>query len=60
VKGGGGEASSMRRCSRHRGEERRRAASAVWRCRNGGTLYRLGEAMEGTGDVRSSAAGSGD
>jgi hypothetical protein len=41
VKGEGGEASSMRRCSTHGGEGTRRAASTVWRGGDGGTFYRV-------------------
>jgi hypothetical protein len=60
VKGGGSGASSMKRCLRHGGEERRRAASAMWRGRDGGAFYRLEEAVEGTGDVGSPMVRSGD
>jgi hypothetical protein len=38
-----GGASSTKRCSRHGGEGRRRAASAVWRGRDKGAFYRGGE-----------------
>jgi hypothetical protein len=34
--------------------------SAVWRGRDGGTFYRLGDVVEGTGDVRLPAKWSGD
>jgi hypothetical protein len=44
VKGGGSGANSMRR----------------WRDRDGGAFYRLGDVVEGTGDVGSPVAGSGD
>jgi hypothetical protein len=60
AKGGGSRASSMRRCSRREGEERRRAVSAVWSGRDGGAFYRLGEAVEGMGDVGSPTVGNGD
>jgi hypothetical protein len=42
-KGGSSGASSMRRCLRHGGEMRRRAASVVWRGGDGGTFYRGGQ-----------------
>jgi hypothetical protein len=39
VKGEGGEANSMRRCSTRGGEGRRRASSAVWRGGDGGAFH---------------------
>jgi hypothetical protein len=41
---GGGQSSLMRGHSRCRGEERRGAVGAVWRCRDGGAFYSCGEA----------------
>jgi hypothetical protein len=43
VKGGGGRASSTRRCSQRGGEGRRRALSAVWRGGGRGAFCRLRE-----------------
>jgi hypothetical protein len=51
---GGNQCSSMRGRSRFGGEERRGAAGMVWRCRDGGAFYRVGEAMVGRGDVQPS------
>jgi hypothetical protein len=51
---GGNQCSSMRGRSRCGGEERRGAAGMVWRCRDRGAFYRVGEAVVGRGDVRPS------
>jgi hypothetical protein len=47
---GGGRSSSTRGHSRSGGEERRGAASMVWRGGDGGTCYWGGEAVVGSGD----------
>jgi hypothetical protein len=46
----------MRGCLRCGGEERRGAAGAVWRGRDGGTFYRGGEVVVGRGDGRPSSS----
>jgi hypothetical protein len=38
----------------------RRGGERRARCGHGGAFYRLGEAVEGTGDVESPTVGSGD
>jgi hypothetical protein len=60
MKGGSSGASSMKRCSRHGGEERRREVRVVWRGGDGGAFYRLGEVVEGAGDVELPVVGIGD
>jgi hypothetical protein len=52
--GDGGRSSSMRGRLRCGGEERRGAADAVWRGRDGVMFYRGGEAVVGWGDSRPS------
>jgi hypothetical protein len=52
--GNGGRSSSMRGCSSCGDEERRGAAGAVWRGRDGVLFYRGGEAVVGWGDSRPS------
>jgi hypothetical protein len=51
---GGGPSSLMRGHSRCGGEERKGAAGAVWRGRDGVAFYRGGEAVVGRGDSRPS------